>query len=74
MPDTLRWSAFASKLVTKCCDLFASSEVAITARGKADRSVLALLLLARTLSNLKAVLVLIRERQIGLHPVWMTPA
>ncbi len=58
------WTAFAVGLRRIGLELFGSSKVTVTEHGAADLKVLGLLLLARTLSNLKATLSLLRENQI----------
>jgi|SRR5215831_20454830 len=58
------WTAFAEKLLKIGLDIFATAEVTITDKGFADEKVLALALLARTLSNLKGTLLLLREKRI----------
>jgi Family of unknown function (DUF5677) len=58
------WTALAERLGTAAMEIFRSAEVAITSSGFADEKVLVLALLARSLSNLKGVLVLLRARRI----------
>src|SRR5258708_29419286 len=64
MPDIATWTAFASNLQKIGMGMFGSDKVQITEARAADLKVLALMLLARTLSNLKATLILLREDQI----------
>jgi len=64
MIDIPTWDALANKLRTCGLDIFATATVSITHKGFADEKVLALALLARTLSNLKGTLSLLRDRQI----------
>lgn len=64
MIDIDAWTALAEKLRKAGLDIFATANVLVTEKGFADEKVLALTLLARTLSNLKATLLLLREKQI----------
>jgi hypothetical protein len=64
MIDIPAWTALAEKLRKTGLDIFATASVLITEKGFADEKVLALTLLARTLSNLKTTLLLLREKQI----------
>lgn len=64
MIDIPAWTALAEKLRKTGLDIFATANVPITAKGYADERVLALTLLARTLSNLKGTLLLLREKRI----------
>ena len=58
------WTALAEKLGTAGMEIFRTAEAAITSKGFSDEKVLALTLLARSVSNLKGVLVLLRARRI----------
>jgi Family of unknown function (DUF5677) len=64
MPDVATWTTFAANLRKIGLDIFACANVQVTEARAADLRVLALMLLARTLSNLKAALILLREDQI----------
>lgn len=64
VPNVETWMAFAVGLRRVGLELFGSSQIKVTEHGAADLKVLGLLLLARTLSNLKATLSLLRENQI----------
>jgi hypothetical protein len=64
MIDIQAWTALAEKLRRTGHDIFATAKVMVTEKGFADEKVLALTLLARTLSNLKTTLLLLREKQI----------
>lgn len=64
MVDIPGWTALAEKLDKTSLDIFATANVSITTKGCADEKVLALTLLARTRSNLKGTLVLLREKRI----------
>lgn len=54
-----RWLTFASRLRNAGLDIFNASNVSVTPQGSADIKVLALMVLARTLSNLRAALALV---------------
>jgi Family of unknown function (DUF5677) len=58
------WTALAERLGTTGMEIFRTAEVAITPKGFSDEKVLALTLLARSVSNLKGVLVLLRAQRI----------
>jgi hypothetical protein len=60
MPDVATWTSFAAALRQTGLNLFAGSNVRITEDGAADLKVLGLMLLARTLSNLKGALIMLR--------------
>src|SRR5690349_8748045 len=64
MIDIAGWTALAEELDKTSLDIFATANVRITAKGYADEKMLALTLLARTRSNLKGTLVLLREKRI----------
>jgi hypothetical protein len=64
MIDIPAWTALAEKLHKIGLDIFATANVRITDKGFADEKVLALALLARTLSHLKGTLLLLREKRI----------
>ena len=64
VPSEKTWLAFAEGLRPLGLGIFAKSDVKITEDGKGDLRILSLMLLARTLSNLKAALILLREKQI----------
>lgn len=61
MSDVATWTSFAAALRQTGLNLFAASNVRITEDGAADLKVLGLMLLARTLSNLKGALIMLRE-------------
>lgn len=54
-----RWESLASRLVPVGSQLFSTASVTVTDQGSGDIRVLALMLLSRTLSNIRAVLSLI---------------
>jgi len=58
------WLTLAEKLHAAGFEIFRTSEVPVTAKGYSDEKVLALTLLARTISNLKGVLLLVRHKRI----------
>jgi hypothetical protein len=62
--DIPGWTTLAEKLDKTSLDIFATANVQITAKGYTDEKVLALTLLARTRSNLKGTLLLLREKRI----------
>jgi hypothetical protein len=64
MIDVPAWTALAQKLRRVGLEIFATTNVPVTEKGFADEKVLALTLLARTLSNLKSTLLLLKERQV----------
>ena len=64
MTDVATWTAFATGLRKTGMDIFATAKVVVTEARAADLKVLGLMLLARTLSNLKATLILLRENQV----------
>jgi hypothetical protein len=64
MIDIPAWTALAARLHKIGLDIFATANVSITDKGFADEKVLALALLARTLSHLKGTLLLLREKRI----------
>jgi len=64
MIDIQAWTVLAEKLRRTGLDILATAQVLVTEKGFADEKVLALTLLARTLSNLKTTLLLLREKQI----------
>jgi hypothetical protein len=64
MTTIAAWTAFAEKLHKVGLDIFATAAVPVTYKGFSDEKVLALTLLARTNSNLKAALLLLREKHI----------
>jgi len=53
-----RWLAFSKRLRNVGMQIFVGSEIKVTAQGAKDVRIMAMLLLARTLSNLKAALLL----------------
>jgi hypothetical protein len=61
MPNVETWTAFAVSLRRVGLELFGSRKITVTEHGAADLKVLGLLLLARTLSNLKATWSLVRK-------------
>ena len=64
MTDTIAtWTVLAEKLGTAGLEIFRTAEVGITPKGFSDEKVLALTLLARSVSNLKGVLVLLHARR-----------
>jgi Family of unknown function (DUF5677) len=64
MIDIPGWTTLADNLRKTGLDIFATANLPITAKGFADEKVLALALLARTLSNLMGTLALLREKRI----------
>jgi hypothetical protein len=58
------WTVLTEKLGTAGLEIFRTAEVSITAKGFSDEKVLALTLLARCLSNLKGVLLLLQAGRI----------
>jgi hypothetical protein len=54
-----RWLDFAAELRNVGLCIFSRSKITVTDQGSADVKVLGLMLLARTLSNLKAALTLV---------------
>jgi hypothetical protein len=64
MIDIPSWTALAQKVRRAGLEIFATASVPVTEKRLADEKVLALTLLARTLSNLKSTLLLLRERQV----------
>jgi hypothetical protein len=64
MPTVEGWTDFVRRLRQIGLEMFTTSGVTVTEEGAADLKVLALMLLARTLSNLQGVLVLLREKRI----------
>jgi hypothetical protein len=64
VPTVETWTQFVRRLRQIGLDMFNSSDVKVMEERAADLKVLALMLLARTLSNLQGVLVLLREKRI----------
>lgn len=64
MPDIEAWTAFANTVRQSGLNLFAASDVKVTEDGAADLKILGLMLLARTLSNLKGTLILLCEGRV----------
>jgi len=64
MIDIPGWTALAESLRRTGLDIFRTANVPISDKVFADEKVLALALLARTLSNLKGTLSLLREKRI----------
>lgn len=64
MTDIAGWTALAEKIGAAGHEIFQTAEVQITDKGYADEKFLALTLLARTMSNLKGALLLLRARRI----------
>lgn len=64
MIDVPAWTALAEKLHKVGLDIFATANVPITDKGFADEKVLALALLARTLSHLKRQWVTVKHTDI----------
>lgn len=64
MAKVKAWTTFAERLIAVGHAIFQTSVVPVTERGASDLKVLALTLLARTVSNLKGTLVLLREKRI----------
>jgi len=58
------WTALSDKLGAAALDIFNTANVPVTATGFADEKVLALTLLARTWSNCRSAMLLLRERHI----------
>src|SRR5690348_271799 len=63
-PTVDTWTAFATGLRQAGLRIFAASEVRVTEDDKAQLQIAGLTLMARTLCNLKAALLLLREKQI----------
>ena len=59
MDMVTQWKVLVADILDAALGIFANSEVAKTERGFADEKVLALTLLARTVSNVKGVLLLL---------------
>lgn len=64
MPDMPTWVSFAAGLRQAGLRLLAESNVKETNDGKAELKITGLMLLSRTLSNLKAALLLLEKKQI----------
>jgi hypothetical protein len=64
IPTVETWTAFATGLRQAGLRIFATSEVRETGDDKSQLQIAGLTLLARTLSNFKAALLLLREKQI----------
>jgi hypothetical protein len=64
MANVPAWTALAEKIYKTGLGIFATANVQITQKGFADEKVLALTLLARTLSNMKGALLLTSEKRI----------
>ena len=58
------WKTIAADIRTMGLGIVETAKVSVTAKGFADEKVLGLMLLARTLSNVKSVLLLIEGKQI----------
>jgi hypothetical protein len=58
------WTALSDKLGVVALDIFNTANAPVTAKGFADEKVLALTLLARTWSNRRSVMLLLREKHI----------
>jgi hypothetical protein len=58
------WTTLAADVRTVWVSICATADVPVTAKGFADEKVLAMMLLARTVSNLKGALLLIGGKQI----------
>ena len=63
-PTVETWTAFATSLRQAGLRVFVTSDVRETGDGKTQLQIAGLLLLSRTLSNLRAALLLLREKQI----------
>jgi len=63
-PTVETWTAFTTSLQQPGLRIFAASEVRPTEDDKSQLQIAGLTLMARTLSNLKAALLLLREKQI----------
>lgn len=59
-----RWFAFSDKLLETAHAIFGEAEAPITARGASEPKVLALALLARSISNFKAVVILAQQGMV----------
>src|ERR1017187_7838557 len=64
MTDIAGWTGLAEKIGAAGHEIFRTAEVQITEKGYADEKFLALTLLARTMSNLKGALLLLRAKRI----------
>jgi hypothetical protein len=64
MSEIAEWSALARDIQKTGYNIFATANVAVTDKGYADEKVLALTLLARTMSNLKSTLLLLDNRRV----------
>ncbi len=64
MTDIAAWTALAEKLGKAGYNIFGTAEVQINDKGYSEEKFLALTLLARTMSNLKGALLLLREKRI----------
>lgn len=58
------WFHFSDKLLEVALNIFGEAEVPITARGASERKVLAMTLLARSISNFKGVVTLARQGMV----------
>ena len=64
MSDTNDWMSLAIKIGRAGHEIFRTATVQVTAKGFSDEKVLALTLLARTMSNLKGALLLLQHKRI----------
>jgi len=64
MADTKAWLSFSEKLIQVGYSIFATASVPVTEEGAGDIKILACTLLARTISNLKGVVILAREGRV----------
>jgi len=64
MNNIQRWSALAEKLGKAGYAIFDTAKLQITEKGFADEKIIAVTLLARTMSNLKGTMILISEKRI----------
>ena len=64
MTDIAAWKALAEKLGKTGYNIFGTADVQITDKGFSDEKFLALILLARTMSNFKGALLMLREKRI----------
>jgi hypothetical protein len=73
-PTVETWTAFATALRQAGLRIFAESQVAPTDDDRSQLQFAGLTLMARTLSNLQAALLLLREKQICQEYMRLTEA
>lgn len=64
MVDANTWKPLANRIIDAGLSIFAESEIPITSDGAADLKVLSMTLLARTISNAKAALLLVDANKV----------